>query len=156
MSTHVPDITPSIIAEYEALENSPVWFLGFQGDLMQKEGAVWQWVEQSANRALMGLGQIHQAVFAQDPVLVKDLYVVLQQWFIRGFYMGIRRYTSEIAIGVGPMNPLSDPGSRKKKTPPVGADGKAWSENAELDLSDFDSPRVEEIQGEDPEPEGTK
>jgi len=145
----IPDISPSIIAEYEALEDSPKWILSFQGDLIQKEGAVWEWVESSANKALMGLGQIHTAAFASDPVLVKDIYLVLQQWFIRGFYMGIRRYTSEMTIGIGPMNPLSEPGTKKKVRSTV--PGETWSENAELDVSDFDPPRIEEIEGSDGE-----
>ena len=141
----VPDISPSIIAEYEGLEGDPRWFLGFQGDLMKKEPAVWGWVEQSANRALAGLGQIHQQAVSKDPVLVKVLYLILQQWFLRGFYMGIRRYTSEISIGIGPLNPLSDPTPRKPKEH-KGPEDPEWKETADLDLSDFDAPRIEEIQ----------
>lgn len=137
------DISASVVAEYEQLEANPKWFLGFQGDLMVKEKILWEWVEQSVNRALMAMGQVHQNAFANDPIIAKDIYLILQQWFIRGLYMGIRKYTSDLGIGIGPLNPLSDRSRpRKKGEPPV----EEWGELSELDPSDFDNPTIEEIE----------
>lgn len=145
------DITLAVISEYEKLEASPRWFHSFLGDLYENEPEMGDWIRRSANGCLMALGSRAPSVFATVPPLAHDLFVIFEQWFARGYYMGIRKYVDGLTRDFGVVTPLtnSKPVNRQAK-----AEEPTWGEAEDLDEYDFDEPDVVRDDDEDDEVEG--
>lgn len=132
-----------MVAEYERLEDSDRWYYSFLGDLYEKEPTLGEWVRGNGFGALMNLGRKFGPIFAQMPPLAHDLHVMLEQWFVRGFYMGMRKYTEQLSVGLGVNTPLSEPKVKKSKKEGV---EENWGESEEVESTDFDEPNIQEIE----------
>lgn len=128
------DITESILAEYKNKEQSHRWYYSFLGEILEKEPILAEWIETSAAEALDILAQKYPIMFAKCPMMAYDIRTGLEQWFIRGFYMGMRKYTETLNVGMGAVTPLFEPKQHLKPKQP------GWGEFEEVEDEDFRSP----------------
>ena len=87
----LPLINALMITEYANREDSTRWYMGFMGDIAEREHVLWEWVNDQIRADVNGLNQTSGGVLGASPNLAVDLTTVLKRWFARGFWFGMRR-----------------------------------------------------------------
>lgn len=134
-------ITRFMINEYKNKEASNGWLLGFCAHIADVEPEFYSWYAESVHEdcAMFGQRMLEEierygpaAALAKCTLILASLS---RSYLMRGFYMGMRKYTSELDFVLG-----SYPGKRaakRSKKPTESEDSSEFLEN-EIELTDDD------------------
>lgn len=133
-----PMISQSVINEYAKLEASPRWAKNFEGAMTEIEPHMWAWLQQMCKVEISHLAREMPDAF-EDPFIAAALRPMQLRFFLRGMYMGMRKYESRLE-GLFQLVPLpvdSDQNTKKKPTGEPAGLTSALGE--EIDPSDLDA-----------------
>lgn len=132
-------ISTSVINEYVKLENSPRWMKNFEGAVTEIEEPLWTWLQQMCKNEIEWLAQEMPAAFVEHPFMSAALRPMQLRFFLRGMYMGMRKYESRLEglFQLVPMPIDSDQNQKKKHTGEPVAPPPAVGE--EINPSDLDA-----------------
>lgn len=133
-----PMITASVINEYAKLEASPRWAKNFEGAVTEMEPSLWNWLQQMCKIEIVHLSCDMPTAF-EDPFLAAALRPMQLRFFLRGMYMGMRKYEQRLE-GLFNLVPLPmDSDQNMKKKPTGEPDAVMPALGDEIEPSDLDA-----------------
>lgn len=133
-----PMISQSVVNEFVKLEGSTRWMKNFEGAITEMEPHMWAWLNQTCKIEITHLYREMPEVFS-SPFIAAALRPMQLRFFLRGMYMGMRKYESRLEgmFQLIPMSIDSDQNQKKKHTGAPEESPRAL--NDEIDPSDLDA-----------------
>jgi hypothetical protein len=98
-------VTQGIITETEQKFGNPKWYFSYYGDVFESEPLFARWLETQIGQSIIALHVSTAGAMAAMPLLGRDIDQALRRIALVGYYLGGRRFTKEMSVGLEVVPP---------------------------------------------------